>query len=199
MSACYLYDVSKSLGFGVRNDAKALGNGSDASVRGVVGTIQTGKAATSIFAEVNKYDKVARIAQNTANYVSQAVNPLLCVASVARVAASEDKLSTGIEEVGAMGAMFAGEGLMKKQFQSGSALTECKLVKNNVAKFEKFCANTKYLKNFKPKSITSVLQGLAFIVGSITSYSVGHSIGKTIADNTTRKYAFVNQPIAANA
>ena len=52
MSACYLYDVSKSLGFGVRNDAKALGNGSDASIRGVVGTIQTGKAATSIFAEV---------------------------------------------------------------------------------------------------------------------------------------------------
>lgn len=199
MSACYLYDVSKSLGFGVRNDAKALGNGSDAGVRGVVGTIQTGKAATSIFAEVNKYDKAARIAQNTANYFSQAVNPLLCVASVARVAASKDKLSTGIEESGAMGLMFAGEGLMKKQFKSGSALAECKLVKNNVAKFENFCSNTKFLKNFKPKSITSVLQGLAFIVGSISCYSAGHSIGKAIADNTTRKYAFVNQPIGTNA
>ena len=199
MAACYLYDVSKSLGFGVRNDAKALGNGSDASVRGVVGTIQTGKAATSIFAEVNKYDKAARIAHNTASFFSQAVNPLLCVASVARVAASDDKLSAGIEEVGAMGAMFTGEGIMKKQFQSGSALAECKLVKDNVAKFEKFCSNTKFLKNFKPKSITSVLQGLVFIAGSIGSYTLGHSAGKVIADNTTRRYAFVNQPVCANA
>ena len=199
MSACYLYDVSKSLGFGVRNDAKALGNGSDAGVRGVVGTIQTGKAATSIFAEVNKFDKAARIAQNTANYFSQAVNPLLCVASVARVAASKDKLSTGIEESGAMGLMFAGEGLMKKQFKSGSALAESRLIKNNIGKFEDICRNTKVLKNFKPTSIASVLTGVAFILGSIGSYSLGHTVGKTIADNTTRKYAFISQPVGAHA
>lgn len=188
MSACYLYDISKSLGFGVRNDAKALGNGSDAAIRGVVGTIQTGKAGASIFAQVNQYDDIAKAAVNTANYFSKAVNPLLCVASGVRVYKSKDRPSALIEESCAMGGMFACEGLMKKQFQSGSALAELKVTKQGIEKFYEFCQKTPLLNKFKAGSVGAVLKGIAFIAGSITSYNLGHSLGETIADNTTRKY-----------
>ena len=189
--ASYIYDISKSLGFGVRNDAKALGNGSDADVRAVVGTIQTANAGTSIFAEVNKTSKYSTPACNAARLASKAVNPLLCVAGAARVAASNDRPSALIEETAALSTMFGVEGHMKKQFQEGSLLAECKLMKNSINKFNNFCSNTRFLKNFKAGTLGNILKGLAFITGSISAYSLGHIAGEKIADNTTRKYKFV--------
>ncbi len=191
----YVYDIAKSLGFGVRNDAKAMGSGSDAGIRGVVGVIQTTNAGTSIFAEANKANRMSTVASNTAKYVSKAVNPLLCVASVARVAASDDRPSALIEETGAMTSMFGMEALMKKQFQEGSLLAECKMVKNSVNKLNNFCANTKFLNKFKAGTIGNVLKGLCFVIGSIAAYSAGHYAGKKVADNTTRKYSFVTANI----
>ncbi len=196
MPSC-IYDISKSLGFGVRNDAKAFGDGSDAGVRAIVGTIQTANAGTSIFAEANKTSNISRTASNAAKYVSKAVNPLLCVASVARVAASDDRPSALIEETAAMGSMFGVEALMKKQFQEGSLLAECKQVKSAVNKLNNFCANTKYLNKLKGGTIASILKGLGFIIGSISAYSAGHYVGKKIADNTTRKYSFVTANLEA--
>ncbi len=190
MASC-IYDISKSLGFGVRNDAKAMGDGSDAGVRGVVGAIQTANAGTSIFAEVNKTSRISQVANNAAKYVSKSVNPLLCVASVARVAASDDRPSALIEETCAMGGMFGVEALMKNQFKEGSLLAECRLVKNSVNSLNNFCANTRFLNKFKAGTIGNVLKGLGFIIGSISAYAAGHTIGKSIADNTTRKYQFV--------
>ena len=188
----YLYDVAKSLGFGIRNGDKALNNGSDSGVRGIVGAIQTAKAGTSIFAEINKYDKFAKVAQNTANYASKYVNPLLCVASIARIAASKDKPSATIEESCAMGSMFGVEAIMKSQFKAGSILAESKLVKTGIEKLSKFLQKTPILKNLSTTTVGSVLTGLLFIAGSITAYTVGHNIGKKIADKTTRKYSFIN-------
>lgn len=190
MASC-IYDISKSLGFGVRNDAKAMGDGSDAGVRGVVGAIQTANAGTSIFAEANKTSRISQAANNAAKYVSKSVNPLLCVASVARVAASDDRPSAFIEETCAMGGMFGVEALMKNQFKEGSLLAECRLVKNSVNSLNNFCANTRFLNKFKAGTIGNVLKGLGFIIGSISAYTAGHTIGKSIADNTTRKYQFV--------
>ncbi len=187
----YVYDIAKSLGFGVRNDAKAMGNASDAGVRGVVGTIQTANAGASIFAEVKKNSSVAQTATNAAKYVSKAVNPLLCVASVARIAASDDRPSALIEETAAMSSMFAVEALMKRQFKEGSLLAECKLMKKSINNLNNFCANTKYLNKIKGGTVGNIIKGLGFILGSITAYSAGHYVGRKIADNTTRKYSFV--------
>ena len=188
----YLYDVAKSLGFGLRNGDKALNNTSDSGIRAIVGTIQTAKAGTSIFAEINKYDKAAKIAQNVANHTSTYVNPLLCVASVARIVASKDKPSATIEESCAMGSMFGVEAIMKSQFKSGSLLAESKLVKTGIEKLGNFLQKTPLLKNISATTVGSVLTGLLFIAGSITAYTVGQNIGKKIADNTTRKYSFIN-------
>ncbi len=191
----YIYDISKSLGFGVRNDAKAMGNGSDADVRAVVGGIQTVNAGTSIFAEAKKTSAVSQTANNAAKYVSKAVNPLLCVASFARVAASDDKPSALVEETCAMSSMFGVEALMKKQFQEGSLLAECKLMKNSINKFNNFCTNTRFLNKFKAGTIGNVIKGLGFILGSISAYSAGHLAGEAIADNTTRKYSFITDNV----
>lgn len=190
----YIYDVAKSLGFGVRNDVKAMGTGSDADVRAVVGGIQTTNAGTSIFAEVNKGSTISKTANSAAKYVSKAVNPLLCVAGVARVAASDDRPSAAIEEICGMGTMFGVEGIMKQQFKEGSALAECKLMKNSINNFNQFCSGNRFLSKFKAGTIGNVIKGLAFIVGSMSAYAIGQSIGSKIADNTTRKYAFVTQP-----
>lgn len=187
-----MYDFAKSLGFGVRNEAKAMNNTNDADWRCLVGGIQTAKAATSIFAEVNKYDMAARTAVNIANNMSKAVNPLLCVAALARVASEKDKPSALIEESCAMGAMFAVEGVMKSQFKEGSFLAETQAVKNCVNKLDDFCRSTRVLKNVKGGTLGSLLTGLAFIGGSILSFSAGENVGKNIADCTTRRQkAFV--------
>ena len=190
----YIYDVAKSLGFGVRNDVKAMGNGSDADVRAVVGGIQTTNAGTSIFAEAKKGSTLSQTASNAAKYVSKAVNPLLCVAGVARVAASKDRPSTAIEEICGMGTMFGVEGVMKQQFKEGSVLAECSLMKSSIENFNKYCSNNKFLSRFKAGTLGNLVKGLAFIAGSMSAYAVGQSIGSKIADNTTRKYAFVTQP-----
>ena len=188
----YLYDVAKSLGFGVRNEAKALNNNSDSEVRAVVGGIQTAKAGTSIFAQVHKLDEAAKVAHNAASYVSKSVNPLLCVASGARILASKDKPSTTIEEVCAMSSMFGVEKAMKSQFQAGSALAESKLAKNTYVTLENTIQKIPFIKNCKASSVGSVLTGILFIAGSISGYTVGQNIGKNIADNTTRKYLFID-------
>ncbi len=187
----YIYDVAKSLGFGVRNDVKAMGNGSDADVRAVVGGIQTTNAGTSIFAEAKKGSTISQTASSAAKYVSKAVNPLLCVAGVARVAASDDRPSTAIEEICGMSTMFGVEGVMKQQFKEGSLLSECKLMKNSINGFNKYCANNNFLSKFKAGTIGNMIKGLAFIIGSMSAYALGQSIGSKIADKTTRKYSFV--------
>lgn len=185
--AHYLYDVAKSFGFGVRNEAKAIRETSDADWRAAIGGIQMAKAGTSIFAEINKYDAAAKAARNTAQYVSKAVNPLLCVAALARVMDEEDKASAALEEGLAVGTMFAGEGIMKSQFKPGSTLAETQAIKRSVRALDNFCKSTRYLKNVKGNAVASALAGLAFIAGSVLSFETGHSLGEYIADNTTRK------------
>ena len=187
----YLYDVAKSLGFGVRNEAKAMKDTYDSDVRAVVGGIQTVKAGTSIFAEVNKLDKTAKIAKAGAQMASSYVNPLLCVGSFARVCGSEDKPSTAIEETCAMSSMFGVEALMKNQFKSGSVLAESRLVKSGVEQLGETMAKIPLLNRCKVGAVGGVLTGLTFILGSISGYTLGHNIGENIADNTTRKYSFI--------
>lgn len=193
----YLYDVAKSLGFGIRNEAKAMNENSDSGVRAVVGGIQTVKAGTSIFAEVNKYDKATRIANAAAHTASNYVNPLLCVASFARVVANEDKPSATIEESCAMSSMFGVEKLMKSQFKPGSVLAESRLVKSGAENLGEVMQKIPLLNKCKVGAVGSVLTGLTFIVGSISGYTLGHNIGKEIADNTTRKYKFIGAPVRA--
>lgn len=188
----YLYDVAKSLGFGVRNEAKAMNDTSDSGVRAIVGGIQTIKAGTSIFEEVNKFDRVAKAASATAQYASTYVNPLLCVASFARVCGSQDKPSAAIEETCAMSSMFGVEALMKNQFKPGSVLAESKIVKSGAEHLGEVITKIPLLNKCKAGAVGSVLTGLAFIAGSISGYTLGHNVGENIADNTTRKYRFIN-------
>ena len=69
-----------------------------------------------------------------------------------------------------------------------------KTIKNSINNFNQFCSGNRFLSKFKAGTIGNVIKGLAFIVGSMSAYAIGQSIGSKIADNTTRKYAFVTQP-----
>lgn len=136
------------------------------------------------------------------NVVSDWVNPILIVASGARVYNADDKQSALLKEAGAMSCMFAAENFTKKMLGLNKGSTaqykNYKFLSDIADGVKKFCENTKYLKNIPSSRIGGVLKGLAFIVASCTGFEVGSRIGSAIADKTTAKTYAEKHALAKN-
>ncbi len=146
--------------------------------------------------------KLLEWAGKGANYASKAVNPILCVASGARVLAAEDKKSALLQEVGAMGGMFAIEGLIKHNLGlngKAAAYVNNKTL-NGIAKgIKTFAATNKFLKHIPTNRLTGILKAAIFVIGSCTGFALGGKLGKTIADNTTAKDFQMKKMLAEQA
>lgn len=142
-------------------------------------TAKTANSAVSIFNKYAQQSKVIDYTGKAVNWAIKNVNPLIVASGVVKTAMSDDKVGTGINETGALAGMFAGEGLMKLHLD--------KVINaENVTLAAKQADKVKWLRplsNFMTKSgnnskIAAIVKGVLFVCGSMTSYSIGHSLAE---------------------
>lgn len=146
-------------------------------------TAKTAKSALSVFDKYAKQYKAVDYAGKAVNWATHNVNPLICISGGIKTLTSDDKVHTGITQLGALSGMFLGEGLIK--LYQNQIFNE-----KNVSDIVKRFQNTRGLKTVCEKLLksgncgkaASILKGLAFVTGSITSYSIGEKIGNNTAD-----------------
>lgn len=143
----------------------------------------TARSAVSVFSNLAKQNKAFEYAGKFTQFAVDNVNPLICASGVIKTAMAEDKVKTGVTEVAALSAMFAGEGLIKLNYDK---LASSKTVKDagvKLAETKAFKPLFEYLtKNKMGGKVGTVVKGLAFVGGSMTSYAIGKNIGEGMAN-----------------
>lgn len=140
------------------------------------------RSAVSVFSGLAKQNKVFECAGKVTQFAVNNVNPLICASGVIKTAMSDDKLQTGITEVAALSAMFAGEHFIKNNYDK---FIETKTFKDFMAKSSKnkvLKPVFDYLEKHKLKGKAgTILKGLIFVAASMTSYQIGHEMGDELA------------------
>ena len=144
-------------------------------LNGVADTIKEARATSKIFDGVCK----------GANILGELVNPILCLASVARIMHSDDKKSTAVKEAGAMGLMFTGEGIFKRLFGLGghkASYSEHKLTNSAVNKTKKVLTTNKWLSKIPLGKWGTLLKAVGFVTVSCSCFALGSKLGDTSAN-----------------
>ncbi len=192
--------------FGARNVDKTV-NDNVARLPVAVGQ------ATNAVKEVAKYDKalaksltaaaetaspLLKSLQWGAEFASNHVNPLICVAGGVKVAMADDKKKELINQTGALSAMFVAE-------KSYKALADYESILKIADKFGKKEAveaikDSKFVKNViskvgdkKLKTLLNIAYGLGFVTASISGYNLGERIAAKI--NTQRELDSANNDL----
>lgn len=143
---------------------------------------KTARSAVSVFSDLAKQNKAFEYAGKFTQFAVNNVNPLICVSGAIKTAMSDDKVKTGITEAAALAAMFTGEEFIKRKYDKFVTSKACRdaLVKASENKIFKPVFD--YLEKHKLKGkVGTIIKGLVFIAGSMTSYSIGHEMGDSIA------------------
>ena len=171
-----MYDaLVRSTLFGVRNADKVVNTNDKGRIFADVGQFaNAAKAASKLDnklgkgaqAAINamgcaaKESKVLSAVSKGVNIAAKNVNPLLVGAAGYRVFIAEDKATAVKRETLGMGCMFATESLMRECFNS----TKASNFKNNI-------------KNKYVRTVVSILEGVAFVGGSIAGSTLGYKVG----------------------
>lgn len=143
----------------------------------------TARSALSVFSDLAKQNKAFEYAGKVTQFAVNNVNPLICASGVVKTAMADDKVKTGITEAAALSAMFAGEGLIKLNYDKAA---NSKTVKDSLKKVSDTKAMKpvfEYLeKNKLNGKIGAVVKGLVFVGGSMASYSIGQKYGDIAAN-----------------
>lgn len=140
------------------------------------------RSAVSVFSNLAKQHKTFEYAEKVTKFAVDNVNPLICASGVIKTAMSDDKLKTGITEVAALSAMFAGEAFVKNKYDKFVASKKCQdtIVKASKNKYLKPVYD--YLEKHKLKGKAGlIIKGLIFVAGSMTAYTIGHELGDELA------------------
>lgn len=150
---------------------------------------KTARSAASVFSEMAKDSKAFDYAGKAIKWGCNNVNPLICASGGLKVLRSDDKLNAGITETAALGTMFAGENIVKGNYER---LAKSEIAKNaaQAAKDSKILKPLlKYTAEHKLNGkIGMVTKGLALVGGSIASYDLGQHFGKDIAKRVTSNF-----------
>jgi len=144
------------------------------------------KGALDAFNSMAKENKALNYAGKCLKFTADNVNPLICASGVLKVAMSDDKIHDGIVEATALAGMFAGEALMKDNFNNFFNETSFKNLakkaadKNILTDFAELVQKSKYT-----GKVASVMKGIAFVMGSIGSYALAQKVGEKYANNVT--------------
>lgn len=147
---------------------------------GMVAT--TARSAVSVFSKLANEHKAFEYAGKAVQFAADNVNPLICASGVLKTAMSDDKIGTGVTEVAALSAMFAGEGMIKKYYDNAINSHSVKDGIEKLSKTDVLKPMFKYLEkhNLKGK-VGAIIKGLIFVGGSITSYAAGQKLGECTA------------------
>jgi len=144
------------------------------AVQKLDGTVgKTAKTASDVLANAAKEEKVLAYAGKGVKFLSEHVNPLICVSSGLDVLKADDKEKAFVTNATALGAMFLVEDQMKKHLDD---IPKQKIFKKVVEKIMKFAESYKC-----EKGLPAVAHGVAFVVGSCTAYSLGEKFGNLVA------------------
>ena len=182
----------------LRNNVKKVQNGDDA--RSTVVFAQGAKIAEAvkkyhdktatsamesynIFGKLAEKSKVLNTVGKGIDLAAKNVNPLICMSAVYKTATSDEKVKTGVTQLGAISGMFLGEGLMKRNMDK--VINEENIIKiadktKNVKGVGKLAQRV--LKSNASGKIAAVLKGISFVLVSMTSYDIGEKIAKGPAE-----------------
>ncbi len=142
----------------------------------------TARSAVSVFSKLANEHKAFEYAGKAVQFAADNVNPLICASGVLKTAMSDDKVETGITETAALSAMFAGEGMIKQNYDKIANSSAVKSGVEGISKTQIFKPVVKYLEKHKLKGKAgAILKGLIFVGGSMTSYSIGQKFGEVTA------------------
>ncbi len=143
----------------------------------------TARSAVSVFSDLAKQNKAFEYAGKVTQFAVNNVNPLICASGVVKTAMAEDKVKTGIIEAAALSAMFAGEGLIKLNYDKIASSQSVKDAGVKLSKTKVFKPVFEYLsKNKMGGKVGTIVKGLAFVGGSMTSYAIGQKYGEKMAN-----------------
>jgi len=152
------------------------------------------KNALSIFKDIAGDSKALKYGGKAVEFMSNNINPLICVSSVIKVANAKDKELAFREELGSLGCMFLGEHLVSKNYDK---IANSKTVTNAISKMSKSKTLEPIFKAIAKRNwggkIGSIIKGLTFVTASIGSSYLGLEATKSLLKNTDRYgYAYVN-------
>ena len=153
----------------------------------VISTIQdydnvigkTAKTAVEALGTAAKNEKLLEVAGKGLKFLSQNVNPLICVSAGVDVAFADDKKSAIIENTVALSSMFAVEKVMKKPLDNGlDKIAETARKTESIDKVAEKILNhdSKIIKN-----LPGIFKGVAFVVGSCLAYDIGKKVGTLVS------------------
>lgn len=144
-------------------------------------------------------NKAFKYAGKAVKFAADNVNPLICVSSVIKTGMSDDKVGTGITEVGALSAMFAGEGFVKQHYDKAINSKTCKDMLAKASKSKYLKPVFEYLEKHNLKgSAGTVVKGLVFVTASMSSYAAGQHIGKGIAKRVKANLGIKTKDVNTN-
>lgn len=192
-------NIDKTANGDIGRGAVAYGQAAGVLQEAAKGTGAVGSAARStmsVFSKMAKQHKAFEYAGKVTKFAVDNVNPLICVAGAYKTLKSDDKVKTGITEFCALGTMFAGESLIKNNYD---LVVNSKICKNVLKK----ASDTKLLKpvfeylakhNLSGK-VGSIIKGLAFVAGSIGSYTLGQKLGENVSNSVKANLGIKNKPV----
>ncbi len=136
------------------------------------------KAVETVINFSNKSKALQAVGQGI-NYASNHINPLICVSSGIKVAISDDKKKTLINETGAISGMLLTEKLAKKVLgEIFDSKTVTQFCENGMK-----AAQTKGYKNIGKliKASPAIVKGGLFVLASISGYGMGLKLAKKIS------------------
>lgn len=140
------------------------------------------RSTLSVFSDLAKQNKMFDYAGKVTKFAVNNVNPLICASGVIKTAMSDDKVGTGITEAAALSTMFAGEELIKQNYDKAVNSKTCKDLLAKASDTKCLKPVLEYLEKHKLSGKAgAIVKGLAFVGASMTSYAVGQKIGKDIS------------------
>lgn len=160
---------------------------------------KTARSALSVFSDLAKQNKAFEYAGKFTQFAVNNVNPLICVSGGIKTAMSDDKVKTGITELAALSTMFAGEGFIKDKYDKFIESKKCQNMIAEVSKNKFFKPIFDYLEKHKLKGKAgTIIKGLVFVAGSMTSYTIGHEMGDELADRVKANLGLDKTPKKIN-
>lgn len=145
------------------------------------------KNAMQILQDVAGDSRALRYAGKTVDFLSNHINPLICVSSGIKVAMSDDKEKTFKEEAGSLAFMFAGETLISKNYDK---IANSKTVTEAIGKMSKSSLFKPMFKSIEKNhwggKVGAIIKGLTFVTVSIGSSNIGLDITKSLLKTTDK-------------
>lgn|SRR5574344_789878 len=147
---------------------------------------ETSEALTAL-KSASKNDKILKYAGKVIDFSSKNINPLICASSAIDVLRADNPEEKLITDTTALATMFGVEHLMKKHLEKAFTKGEEKLLASK-GKFEILDKALNALSKFKyAKKISPLAQGVAFVIGSCSAYTVGEKFGNLLVNRNKQK------------